>query len=309
MLTSAACLKRSKMPCGIRAKKDKNAMRWAEISVEADAGATDAVSECLRGVGCDGVYIRDTLSPALVTGYLPADDRLEGRLDNLQTALRALPTFGVEGAGTELTLRTVEEADWANAWKAFYKPMRVGRRLLVTPPWETPELAPTDIPLVIDPGMAFGTGSHPTTQLCLAALEDYVRPGMAVADIGTGSGILAIAASKLGASSVLATDTDPLCVRIAAENAVVNGVSLPTQLEFPTGTYDLVVANILADVIIGMGDALAGLVMPDGTLIVSGIIDTRESDVRLALEGEGFFPLETRKSGEWVALLFRRSTE
>ena len=268
-----------------------------------------AVSECLRDAGCGGVYIRDHLTPPLVTGYLPTDDRLEGRLDGLQVALRQLSSFGVEGAGTELTLRTVEEADWANAWKAFYKPMRVGRHLLVTPPWETPDLAPTDIPLVIDPGMAFGTGSHPTTQLCLAALEDYVRPGMTVADIGTGSGILAIAAAKLGAASVLGTDNDPLCVRIAAENAAVNGVSIPTQSDFPTGTYDLVVANILADVIIGMGDPLAQIVRPDGTLIVSGIIDTRESDVRLALEGEGFFPLETRTSGEWVALLFRRSAE
>lgn len=284
-------------------------MRWAEISVEANAGATDAVSECLRDVGCAGVYIQDTLAPPLITGYLPADDRLEGRLDTLQTALHGLAVFGIKGAGTELTLRMVEEADWANAWKAFYKPMRVGRRLVVTPPWETPTLAPTDIPIVVDPGMAFGTGSHPTTQLCLAALEDYVRPGISVADIGTGSGILAIAASKLGAASVLATDNDPLCVRIAAENAAVNSVHVPTQEAFPQGQFDLVVANILADVIIGMGDALAGLVVPDGTLIVSGIIDTRESDVRLALEGEGFFPLETRTSGEWVALLFRRSAE
>ncbi len=282
-------------------------MRWAEITIEAETNAQDAVEEALRRAGCDGVLVRDTPTPPQVSGYLPVDDRLEGRLDGLQVSLNALPTFGIVGAGTELTLRTVEEADWANAWKAFYKPMRVGRRLLVTPPWEMPELGDGDIPLVIDPGMAFGTGSHPTTQLCLTALEDYVKPGMRVADIGTGSGILAIAASKLGASSVVATDVDPLAVKIAAENFAVNGVPVQAQEEFPAGTYDLVVANILADVIIGLSDPLAALVKPDGLLIASGIIDTRETDVRFAVEGAGFAPLETRRQAEWVALAFRRS--
>ena len=281
-------------------------MRWAEISVDAGPDAADAVGEALRGAGCDGIYVRDTLQPPQVTGYLPADDRLEGRLDTLQAALLALAGFGVSGAGTELTLRTVEEADWANAWKAFYKPLRVGRHLVVTPPWETPALEDGDRVLTIDPGMAFGTGSHPTTQLCLAALEDYVQPGQRVADIGAGSGILAIAAAKLGASEVVATDTDPLAVRIAGDNAHSNGVRVQTQEAPPTGTYDLVVANILADVIIGMAEGLAGWVAPGGILIASGIIDTREADVRFAVEGEGFSPLETRREGEWVALVFRR---
>ncbi len=283
-------------------------MRWAEVSVDAEPQAGDAVSEALRRAGCDGVYVRDTLQPPQVTGYLPADDRLEARLDNLQSALQTLPSFGIVGAGTALTLRTVEEADWANAWKAYYKPMRVGRHLVVTPPWETPTLYTNDIPIIVDPGMAFGTGSHPTTQLCLAALEDYAHPAMRVADIGTGSGILAIAAAKLGASEVVATDNDPLAVKIAAENAAVNAVPLHTQEAFPSGAYDIVVANILADVIIGMAEALAALVKPEGVLIASGIIDTRETDVRFAVEGEGFAPLETRHSGEWVALAFRRST-
>ena len=146
-----------------------------------------------------------------------------------------LPGFGITGAGTELTLRYVEEADWANAWKAYFKPFRVGRRLVVTPPWEHPDLTPDDIPLVIDPGMAFGTGSHPTTQLCLTALEDFVQPGQAVADVGTGSGILAIAAAKLGASPVAANDNDPLAVKIARENAAANGVSVTVTEALPDG--------------------------------------------------------------------------
>ncbi len=280
-------------------------MRWAEISIDAGPEATDAVGAALYAVGCGGFEVREVAQPPAVAGYLPVDDRLEDRLSSLKDALAALPGYGITGAGMELTLRYVEEADWANAWKAFYKPFRVGRRLVVTPPWEHPDLAPDDIPLVIDPGMAFGTGSHPTTQLCLTALEDYVTPRASVADIGTGSGILAIAAAKLGASPVAANDNDPLAVKIARENAAANGVQVEVTEALPTGQYDVVVANILADVIIGMATELHGLLAPDGVLIASGIIDTREADVRQALEGIGLTSLETRRQTEWVALVFR----
>ena len=284
-------------------------MRWAEISVEAGPEATDAVGAALYAAGCGGFEVREAAQPPSVAGYLPVDDRLEDRLAALQDALAALPGFGISGAGTELTLRYVEEADWANAWKAFYKPFRVGRRLVVTPPWEHPALASDDLPLVIDPGMAFGTGSHPTTQLCLAALEDYVLPGASVADIGTGSGILAIAAARLGASPVAANDNDPLAVRIARENANANGVSVLVTDALPTGQYSVVVANILADVIIGMADELHALLAPGGTLIASGIIDTREADVQAALEQRDLIHRETRRQTEWVALVFGRGTE
>jgi len=282
-------------------------MRWAEISIDTQPGAVDAVGQSLYGVGCVGFEVRETVQPPAVAGYLPVDDRLEDRLTQLQDALAALPGFGIAGAGTELTLRYVEEADWANAWKAYYKPFRVGRRLVVTPPWESPDLAPDDIPLVIDPGMAFGTGSHPTTQLCLTALEDFVQPGGAVADVGTGSGILAIAAAKLGASPVSASDNDPLAVKIARENASANGVSVTVTDAMPTGTYSVVVANILADVIIGLAADLIARVSPGGVLIASGIIDTRETDVQTALAALGLSHLKTRRQGEWVALIFRRA--
>lgn len=281
-------------------------MRWTEIIIDAGPEATDAVGAALYAVGCSGFEVREVAVPPAIAGYLPVDDRLEDRLGLLKDALAALPGHGVIGAGTDLTLRYVEEADWANAWKEFYKPFRVGRRLVVTPPWEHPELAPDDIPLVVDPGMAFGTGSHPTTQLCLVALEDYVRPGARVADIGTGSGILAIAAAKMGASHVAANDNDPLAVRIARENAAANGVPVEITDALPTGQYDAVVANILADVIIGMAEELQALLAPGGVLLTSGIIDTREADVRLALEGIGLNHLETRRQTEWVALVFRQ---
>ena len=281
-------------------------MRWAEIQIDADADAVDAVGAALYAAGCGGFEVRETAAPPAVAGYLPVDDRLEERLEQLGAALEQLPEFGVTGAGTELTLRYVEEADWATAWKAYYKPMRIGKRLVVTPPWETPELGPNDLAIVVDPGMAFGTGSHPTTQLCLVALEEYVQPGLAVADVGTGSGILAIAASKLGASPVAANDNDPLAVTIAAENAEINGVSVQIAETLPPGPYAVVVANILADVIIGMAAQLAEWTALGGTLIASGIIDTREADVRQAVEAAGFMSQETRHQGEWVALIFKR---
>jgi ribosomal protein L11 methyltransferase len=282
-------------------------MRWAEIIIDAGLEATDAVGAALYAAGCGGFEVREVAQPPAVAGYLPVDDRLEDRLSSLKDALAALPGYGVTGAGTDLTLRYVEEADWANAWKAFYKPFRVGRRLVVTPPWEHPDLAANDIPLVIDPGMAFGTGSHPTTQLCLTALEDYIHLGSRVADIGTGSGILAIAAAKLGASPTAANDNDPLAVRIARENAAANGVAVEVTDALPVGQYDVGVANILADVIIGMSVELNALLAPGGVLIASGIIDTREAEVQKALEDVGLTHIETRRQTEWVALIFRRA--
>ena len=281
-------------------------MRWAEIQIDAEANAVDAVGAALYAAGCGGFEVREAMQPPAVAGYLPVDDRLEERLNGLQEALAALPDYGVTGAGTALTLRYVEEADWATAWKAYYKPIRIGKRLVVTPPWETPALGPDDLAIVVDPGMAFGTGSHPTTQLCLVALEEYVQPGLSVADIGTGSGILAIAAAKLGASPVAASDNDPIAVTIARENAAVNGVSVSVADLLPTGPYAVVVANILADVIIGMAGPLAEWTQPGGTLIASGIIDTREADVRQAVEAAGFVSKDTRHQGEWVALIFER---
>ena len=281
-------------------------MRWAEIQIDAEPRAVDAVGAALYTAGCGGFEVRENVAPSAVAGYLPVDDRLEERLGQLQDALAKLPEFGVTGAGTELTLRYVEEADWATAWKAYYKPMRIGCRLVVTPPWETPELGPTDLAIVVDPGMAFGTGSHPTTQLCLVALEEYVKPGISVADVGTGSGILAIAAAKLGAGSVSANDNDPLAVKIARENAAINSVTIEIAETLPSGPYSVVVANILADVIIGMAEQLAEWTQTGGTLIASGIIDAREADVRQAVEAAGFVSKDTRHQGEWVALIFER---
>ncbi|HEX5324392.1 MAG TPA: 50S ribosomal protein L11 methyltransferase [Capsulimonadaceae bacterium] len=281
-------------------------MQWAAISIDAEGEeAQQAATRVLIDLGCNGVALED--EGGRITGYLPSDDRLETSLRRIKGALAMLSAIGVEGVAEEITIRFVKEEDWANAWKAYFKPIRVGRHLIVSPPWEDARAGERDRVVVIDPGMAFGTGNHPTTQLCLAALEDYVAPGAAVADIGAGSGILAIAAAKLGASEVVATDIDPMAVQIAARNAAENGVSLDTGTNPPLSKqFDLVVSNILANVLIEMADDLAAMTKPSGVLIASGIIDERENDVRLYLEGAGFTCIETRRRDEWVALVLRR---
>lgn len=285
-----------------------NSQKWAEIEIEAESDAVDAVGHILSSSGCNGFRVKDDAPVPIVLGYLPMDDRLEDRLYELKASLLALPDHGITTAGSTLVVRNIHEADWANAWKEFYKPIPLGRTILVTPPWEDISAYSDRVPVIVDPGMAFGTGSHPTTQLCLVALEDYLRPGEHVADIGTGSGILAIAAKKLGANYVVATDIDPLAVSVASENCSVNSVEITVQHTEPDEAYDLVVANILADVIIDYSELFANIVKPNGVLIASGIIDTRENDVRFAVEGFGFSPLETRRQGEWVALIFRRNS-
>jgi len=281
-------------------------MRWAEIAIDSDTAAVDAIGQCLSSVGCGGFELREKDGETKVVGYLPVDDRLELRLDELSGLLERLPEFGFDGAGQELTIRTVEEEDWANAWKAYFKPIRLGKRLIVTPPWEDSGAQEGDVVIVIDPGMAFGTGSHPTTQLCLEALEQHVKPGDRVADVGTGSGILSIAAAKLGASHIEACDIDSLAVKITLENAVVNNVQFSCTETLPEGEFDVVVANILADVILGMREELYSLTRPSGTFIASGIIDTRGQDVENGLVEQGFVHVETTRRGEWIAVVVRR---
>ena len=272
-------------------------MLWAEIEIEAVGDDQEAAGALLMEVaGCHGYASSDTG----VVGYLPIDDRLEGALLRLREAL-----------GRTLTIRRrVAEEDWAHAWKQYFKPQRIGRRLVVKPSWEEFAAQPEDLILEMDPGMAFGTGLHATTRLCLRALEEIVTPGARVADVGTGSGILAVAAIRLGAARVEATDNDPLAVDIARQNAARNGVddriTVAEATQPPTGPFDIVVANILPDVILGMADSLVAATRPGGTLIVSGIIEPRADEVRAGLTERGLSVLESPIEGEWVAIVAQR---
>jgi ribosomal protein L11 methyltransferase len=226
----------------------------------------------------------------------------------------------------EPTLRTVRQQDWADAWKQFYHPMRIGRRILLKPTWEHVEAQPDDLVIELDPGMAFGTGMHPSTRLCIAALEDFMQPGDRVLDVGTGSGILALVALKLGASEVLATDIDTLAVRVAHENLALNGVevgapgmgsritvqsgSVPEGLP---GHFQIVVSNILPEVLAGLLDGtygntpLAEPLAPGGLMILSGIIEERSFIVLEAAERHHLTLVDRKQETDWLALTFRKA--
>ena len=220
----------------------------------------------------------------------------------------------------EPVARLVREEDWAHAWKRHYKPMRIGKRVLLTPAWEEPNALPDDVVVRLEPGMAFGTGLHPTTRLCVAALEKWVSQGDSLLDIGTGSGVLSVVAAKLGAKLVIATDIDPLAIRAARENARLNGVPVaPNQLiveqgSIPAGQdgrFSVVVANILAEILIGLFEAaydnvpLAATLAPGGHLILSGILEEKAEGVVAAAARQGLREVERRQEGDWVAVTVR----
>jgi len=290
------------------------------VLMELDAGGyvvQDAADfeEFLQGKSGRWDYIDDglmklRLAETTLTVYLPVSEAGAGQLCALERSLarlRAMDSDGLWGR-LELGVRAVHEQDWAEAWKRHYHPVRVGERLTIRPSWEEYAPAPGEVVLSMDPGMAFGTGTHESTRLCLRLLERQLRPGMAVLDVGCGSGILAVAALLLGAGSAVGVDIDEVAVRVAQENAARNGVasrarflcgSLARQVQ---GGYDIVLANIVADVIIGFVPDIPRVLAPGGALIASGIIDSREADVRAALEAGGFTIVCRETAGGWVAL-------
>ena len=208
----------------------------------------------------------------------------------------------------ELEMKDVDEEDWSNAWKKYYHPVQVGEHLVVCPSWEAYDRKPDEVVLTLNPGMAFGTGTHDTTRLCMELLEKYITPQDTVLDVGCGSGILAITAALLGANKIIGCDIDEVAVKVAGENAALNGVQdriafhqgdLTSQVE---GSFQIICANIVADVIIRLSEDVGRYLAKDGIFITSGIIDTREQDVLNALEQNGFQVIERRTSGGWVAL-------
>jgi ribosomal protein L11 methyltransferase len=232
-----------------------------------------------------------------------------------------------------LQVTEVREEDWANAWKKHYKPLRIGQRIVLKPSWEDYAPEPNDVVIELDPGMAFGTGLHPTTRLCVAALEENVQPGDALLDLGTGSGVLAIVAAKLGASEIVATDIDPIAVRTAIENCEINGLPVifpPSPAPRPdapgkpmivvqqssvpagmAGRFRILVANILAEVLAGLFDSkydnvpLNEPLAPGGVMILSGILDERAPLVIEAAQRHGLTLLKEKQEGDWMALVFR----
>lgn len=309
--------------------------QWLQLSCQVHAEAVEAVSELFRRHIPSGVSIEEAIKPtgadrgraegwsvdltrpAKVSAFVPADERAGAIRHQLEEGLwhlgQLLPVYSFE-------TRVLSEQDWAQAWREHYQVHRVGRRLVIKPSWREYEPGPGELVIELDPGMAFGTGLHPTTQLCLRELEERVKPGMRVADIGTGSGILSIAAALLGAKRVFACDTDPVAVSAAQDNSGLN--RLADVIEVRRGTiggqqsvlrrnqhFDVVVANIVADVIAGLMPAVYDATAPGGAAIFSGIIDSREEIVAKALETVGFERLGRQQQGDWVMLAARRTEE
>lgn len=305
-------------------------MKWIEIALEVvDGEAAEAVSELLARYGHQGVSVeqngimpemyddgdRPPITSLTVRAYLPADDRVEDAKMQLETALGHMSLMYPM---PQPAYRSVDEEDWAEAWKAHYHPVRLGQRIVIRPLWIALDTAPDDVIIALDPGMAFGTGTHPTTQLCLIGLEKHMQPGLNVLDLGTGSGILAIAAAKLGAQHVVALDNDPVAVRVAQENAEVNNAaerltiqhgSLETVLT-SARRFDLIVVNILARIIIEMcSQGLGQTVRPGGWAMFSGIIHDQADDVENALRRTGLAPKAREQMGEWVLIIAQRPPE
>lgn len=318
-------------------------MNYLELTVRSSREASEAVANLLTEIAGGGVAIDDPLAiqrgkergdwdycdllPGdreyiTIKAYLARTGDLEEKLRRIQEGLRVIAEVGL-GRAEVVGRADVAEEDWDTAWKAYFKPSKVGRKIVIVPSWEEYDPAPGEIIIRLDPGMAFGTGTHPTTALCLRALEDHLTPGSQVVDIGTGSGVLAIAAAKLGAPAVYALDTDAVAVEAGRENVALNGVAAavtPAQGELKDlppgflkdcspglGAPGLIVANIIADVIIALASQAARILPPGGVFIAGGIIGEREAEVARALEGAGFDVAEARREGGWSALVSRRA--
>ena len=303
---------------------------WLELSVLADVEAVEAVSEILgrhapAGTSIEPAFVLvdeglgarvDPSRPATVRAYVPAADRnvADRTVADVATALGHLQAFGLRPIG-ELQTRLVQEADWADAWKAYFPVLRIGRRLVIRPTWRRHRRVPGDVVLALDPGMAFGTGLHPTTRLCLAALEVVADrgelAGTRVLDVGCGSGILAIAAVRLGARACLGVDTDPIAAEATIANARRNRLVRRIHARvgsLPSGeaTFDVVLANLIAGVLVPLAVPLRDEVRPGGILLASGIFRDRETDVVTAFEAAGLTVTARTSEGDWVALEARR---
>ena len=324
-------------------------MNWLELHIDTTHAGLDRVETLLSALGIDGVVIDDETEfqdflennhqywdyvdedlekqmqgKSRVTFYLQADEEGFAKLGEVRIALQGLKAEAADCGTLLMTMGNLRETDWENNWKQYYKPMEIGERLMVIPQWEqdAPKvrkaLEAGRVPLILEPGLTFGTGSHATTRLCLTALETAVKGGEKVLDLGCGSGILSIAALKLGAASALAVDIDDKCLDVAYENAAMNGIGRDTYTVRVGdilsngalragigGGYDVVLANIVADVIIGLAPMARSLLSETGVFLCSGIIDDRAAEVADKLRQAGLEIVETRSAEGWYAYTCR----
>ena len=316
-------------------------MKWNKITIETTTAAEDMLSYELQEMGIEGVEVEDhvplseedrkimyvdllpdEIAPddgtARISCYIDEKEDLDTMVAKIRAKIEELSAFLPMGSG-KITLGTTEEEDWINNWKAFFKPFRLDGNIVIKPTWETlTDQKDDDIVIEIDPGTAFGSGSHETTKLCISQLKKYIKPDTELLDVGTGSGILSIIGLKLGARHAMATDIDPNAIRATEENFEINGVSGQAEVhrvnildedeaqkfyENNHGKrYDVIVANILADVIIPLSGIVTPLLADDGVFITSGIINTMEEAVKDAMIANNFEILEINHMKDWVSI-------
>lgn len=311
-------------------------MKWNEVKIETASEAVEAVANILMEAGASGVAIEDSLDVenfksdpygeiltkedfttieegAIVMAYFPETIFLPEILPFIKERVTKLPEFGLAIGKNIVTVSEVEESNWATAWKKYYHPVRITRLLTVVPSWESYQTSdPLEKIITLDPGMAFGTGTHPTTSLTLQALESTLRGGETLLDVGTGSGVLSIAAKHLGAKEVYAYDLDEVAVRSAKENMDLNEVAKDVHVsanDLLKGIEiesDVIVANILADIILLMIPDAWRLLKQTGTLIVSGIIEEKKEMVLTAMEEQGFVVDQLFQQKDWYAIMLKK---
>ena len=297
-------------------------MKWVEFSVETDPEFVEPLSQVFIRYGSGGVLVESPGGhnpdegesppdgPVVLKTYAPLDGKSRGRRDQIDVGVRLV---GHIGYVTELRERVLDEEEWRDAWKEHFHALRIGERVVVAPSWREYEPGLSDVVVRLDPGMAFGTGHHPTTRTCLELLEALARPGTRVLDVGCGSGILAIAAVKLGAASAFGLDVEAVAVRAARANAADNGVDAGVEVAegtlphpgAPAGAFDLVVANISSRVVSELAPHLARAASPGGVVVASGIIDEQSAATAKRLEQAGAVPEARHVSGDWVTLVCR----
>ncbi len=308
-------------------------MKWAEVSIKTSHEATELVAEIFHDLGASGVVIEDPellndyihsglwdytdipeakdIEVVTVKAYLPVDDELDDKMRVFKKEVDALVARNVDRGPGDISCNEIQDEDWSENWKQYFHTEKVGDIIVIKPAWEQYEAGPDDIVVEMDPGAAFGTGTHPTTSMCIRELEEIVRGGMEVFDVGTGSGILAITAVVLGAAKVTAVDYDETALKAARKNIVQNQVEdritigRSDLLKQVDGKADLIIANIIADIVIRLFDELEAHLKPNGILLASGIIGDRIADVTESALAHGFVIEKVTEEKDWAAMRIR----
>jgi len=311
-------------------------VEWSEISIQTTNEAKEAISNILNETGASGLALEDPhdlqrvkrekfgelyeLNPndypekgIRIKAYFPSDDKFEQKLENIKSAINQLESFGIDIGENKISINKVHEEDWATAWKKYYKPVKISQNITIKPTWEDYQPASENEQIIeLDPGMAFGTGTHPTTKLSVQALEKYLSPNDTVLDVGSGSGILSIAAAKLGASEVFAYDLDDIAVKSTQQNAALNKLDQQVitkqndLLKAVDTEANIIVSNILAEIIVEFVDHAWNNLVNGGYFITSGIIRDKKKLVEDAMQKQGFEITEISEIEDWVCIVAKK---